>query len=158
MMCPRTYHGGGTLVGFGHDAKRMRKDSPADTKDLAAGRKIRATLDAADDGRRAKNRLRSTTLQAERQRKVAAATARKAEENRKRRQLKEERRKAQEAAHVVNQARKKARIKEEARRRADPAYVEQLNQKVAARGQRRMAGVVVERRGLNRRPSLGDVV
>jgi hypothetical protein len=157
-MCPGTYHGGGTLVGFGHDAKRRPKDSPAGSKDLAAGRKIRATLDAANDGRRAKNRGRSAALQAERQREVAAAKARKAEESKKRRQLKEERRKAQEAAHVVNQARRKARAKAEAERRADPAYDEQLKQKVAARAQRRMAGVIVERRGLTRRPSRDGVV
>ena len=108
-MCPGTYHGGGTLVGFGHDAKRRPKDSPADSKDLAAGRKYASRSTQQTMGDELKIARARRLFRPGVQRKVAAAKARKAEENKKRRQLKEERRNAQEAAHVVNQARRKAK-------------------------------------------------
>jgi chromosome segregation ATPase len=137
-----TYIGGGTLVGFGHDVTRKAKDSPASRADLAAGDRLRAALEAERQKKRAETRARSA---ANREEEARLAHVR-AQERKKRKELKEQRRKAHEAAHKAKQLQKQLRAKAEAERKADPTYLAELRRKAAARGQMRMAGVVVERR------------
>jgi hypothetical protein len=69
-----------------------------------------------------------------------------AEEDEKRREAKKEARKVQEAAREANRQRKKLRAKAEAEKKSDPIYRAEQVRKVAARAQKRMQGVVVERR------------